>query len=497
LQLGKLPTGESMNEEPQTPSLLLSLAPLGVLVCILILNVAVFGDGATGGPNQIALLVAAMVSAVIGRFVLKVPYKTIERGALHSIGLSMQANLILLTVGGLIGLWILAGIVPTLIYYGITLISPSVFLLVACLSCSLVSISIGSSWSTMGTLGVALVATGQTLGIPLSMVAGAVISGSYFGDKLSPLSDTTNLAPAVSGTDLFTHVKHLLYTTLPAYVISLAAFAVVGFFYQGEGSQAAVVADALTTIQGNFNIGLHTLIAPALVVVLIIKKVPALPSLFIGMLLGALEALLFQRHFLLPEGAASLVSAYETLINTAASGYSSETGNSMIDDLFSKGGMASMLNTIFLILMAMTFGGVMEATGMLQAMVKAILRMVHGAGSLVAATIGSCILFNVSASEQYLAIVVPGRMFRGSYAARGLAPQNLSRALEDGGTVTSVLVPWNTCGAFAASVLGVGTFAYLPWCFFNLLCPVIGVALASAGWTLVREKEVSEDSASD
>lgn len=481
-----------MHHHKHSPSLPLSIVPLLVLVVILVVNVAVFGDGATSGPNQIALLAAAVVSGMIGCTVLRIPYTTVERGALHSIGLAMQANLILLAVGALIGLWILAGIVPTLIYYAITLINPSVFLLVACVSCSVVSLAIGSSWSTMGTLGVALIAAGQTLGIPLPMVAGAVISGSYFGDKLSPLSDTTNLAPAVAGTDLFTHVRHLLYTTLPAFLIAVIAFGVVGLFYQGAGYQEDVVREALTTIETTFNIGLHTLIAPLVVVAMITLKAPALPALNAGMLLGALEAVVFQRDLLYAGEAPSLASAYEMLVRTAASGYESATGNAMIDDLFSKGGMASMLNTIFLILMAMTFGGVMEATGMLQSLVQGILRLVRGTGSLIAATIGTCILFNVSASEQYLSIVVPGRMYRGSFEARKLAPQNLSRALEDGGTVTSVLVPWNTCGAFAASVLGVGTWAYLPWCFFNLLCPVVGIALAVLGWAVVREDTAEE-----
>lgn len=477
-----------MDENEHTPSLGLAMIPLVALIAILIVNVSVFGDSATSGPNQLALLAAAMVCAVLGRVVLGIPYRNMERGALQSIGLSMQANLILLAVGGLIGIWILAGIVPTLIYYGLTLINPSLFLPVACISCAFVSISIGSSWSTMGTLGVALMATGQTLGFPAPIVAGAVISGAYFGDKLSPLSDTTNLAPAVAGTELFTHVRHLLYTTIPAFTLAVAGFLILGLYYQVAEYDQSLVAEALATIERSFSIGLHTLIAPALVVVLIIRKVPALPSLIAGIVLGGAEALLFQRALLFSDGSATLGSAYITLVNTAVSGFESSTGNTMIDTLFSKGGMSGMLNTIFLILMAMTFGGIMEATGMLKAFVRAILRLVRGTGSLIAATIGTCILFNVSASEQYLAIVVPGRMFRGSYAAFKLAPQNLSRALEDGGTVTSVLVPWNTCGAFAASVLGVSAWAYLPWCFFNLLCPVVGVALAGLGWTMVREK---------
>lgn len=486
-----------MQAPTKTPSLPLSLAPLAVLVTLLAINVAVFGDSATLGPNQIALLAAALFCGLIGRTVLRIPYASLERGALHSIGLSMQANLILLCVGGLIGLWILAGIVPTLVYYAITLIRPSLFPLAACLSCSLVSVAIGSSWSTMGTLGVALMAAGQALGYPLPVVAGAVISGAYFGDKLSPLSDTTNLAPAVSGTDLFTHVRHLLYSTVPAYALALIGFAIAGAWYGGDAREADQIRGALDAIEASFHIGPHTLFAPAAVLALIVLRMPALPSLIAGLFLGAGEALLFQRHLLFPDGDAGLSQAYATLLNTAVSGFQSATGDPMIDDLFNKGGMASMLNTIFLILMAMVFGGVMEATGMLHALASGILRLVRGAGSLIAATIGTCMLFNITASEQYLSILVPGRMFRESYAARGLAPQNLSRALEDGGTVTSVLVPWNTCGAFAATVLGVGAWAYLPWCFFNLLCPVVGIALALMNLTIRRVADGGDETGAD
>jgi len=462
-------------------TLKIALIPVAALVSLLTLNVVLFGDDATSGPNQIALLVTAALTAGIGVFWLGLGYKTLEKQAIRSIGLAMQANLILLVVGIVIGLWIAAGIVPTLIYYGIVLINPKVFLLVACLACSMVSVSIGSSWSTMGTIGVALIGVGQTLGMPLGLVAGAIVSGAYFGDKLSPLSDTTNLAPAAAGTELFTHVRHLLYTTVPAYVLSLLGFAVLGLIYGAEAEDPAFVAAVTEAIQAHFNIGLHTLITPVAVFVLILKRTPALPALLAGAFMGAAQALLFQSQLFVGDGGFSLSAAYIVLMETAHSGFSLDTGNELIDDLFSRGGLLNMLNTVLLIIMAMLFGGAMEATGLLQEIARSILQLVRGTASLVAATIGTCMVFNLTASDQYLAIVVPGRMFRSAFRERKLAPQNLSRCLEDGGTVTSVLVPWNTCGAFAATVLAVPTLSYAPWTLFCLLCPLMSVLLATLG----------------
>ena len=470
-----------MLKEAASPSLFLALLPLALLVALLVINVALFADEATAGPNQIALLLAAGFAALLGRYRLALPYQSLERGAIHSVGLAMQANLILLTVGALIGLWIMAGIVPTLIYYGIKIINPSVFLLVACVTCSVVSLSIGSSWSTMGTVGVALIGIGTTLGLSLPMVAGAIISGAYFGDKLSPLSDTTNLAPAVAGTNLFTHVRHLLYTTLPAYALTLIAFTVLGFSQQPDAFDVETVNTFLTEIEGYFNIGIHTLLAPVIVFALVMLKVPALPALAVGAMLGAGEALLFQRQLFVaaPDAPFVLRDAYVAIMQTAFGGFASATGNEILDDLFSRGGMLGMLNTVFLIISAMVFGGVMETAGMLRTIADALLRLVRGTGSLVGATVGTCILFNLTASDQYLSIVVPGRMFRQAYAARNLAACNLSRALEDGGTVTSVMVPWNTCGAYASVTLGVPTAAYMPYCIFNWLCPIVSVTLAA------------------
>ena len=472
----------SEGEHKQEPSLLLSVLPVLFLVALLLLNVFLFGDDSTGGPHQIALLLAAAFAAALGHFVLKQDYRLMEGQAIGAIALALQAMLILLVVGALIGLWIMAGIVPTMVYYGLVLIHPAVFLPVACAACAVVSVAIGSSWSTMGTVGVALIGIGNALGLPEPMVAGAIVSGAYFGDKLSPLSETTNLAPAVAGTELFTHIRHMLYTTVPALALSLVAYGVLGLWYRPETQDLTQVREALVIIRQHFSIGVHTLATPILVFFLVMRRMPALPALLIGVLLGALQAVIFQ-------GQSFGSGGYSALIVTAHSGFVSETGNETIDALFSKGGMLNMLPTVLLIVMAMTFGGVMEATGMLRRIASAILHLVRGAGSLVGATISACILFNLTASDQYLAIVVPGRMFREAYRRYRLPPKTLSRALEDGGTVTSVLVPWNTCGAFAASVLGVRTFSYAPWAFFNILCPLIGAFLAGMHLTLAREVE--------
>lgn len=466
---------------PPNPSLWLSLAPGAFLLFLLILNVSLFGDDASGGANQLALLLAAMLAGVIGRFVLKLDYRDLERRAIKSIVLAMEAVIILFIVGALIAMWIAGGIVPAMICYGIKMLNPNVFLLVACLVCSVVSLAIGSSWSTMGTVGVALLGIGRALGFPAPLVAGAIISGAYFGDKMSPLSDTTNLAPAVAGTELFTHIRHMLYTTVPAYTLTLAAFAGVGLFYRGGEYDPAAAGDIAVAIEAHFRIHWLLLLAPAAVILIVACRVPAIPALVAGALMGGVAALVFQSHLFAGGG-----GAYRDLCTAAYGGYALETGNGLVDELLSGGGMANMTDTVILILMAMLFGGMMEATGMLPRIGRSILRLARGARSLIATTIGSCILFNLTASEQYLSIVIAGRMMRGAYEDRRLHPCNLSRALEDGGTVTSVLVPWNTCGAFASGVLAVGTLSYLPFCFFNLLCPVVAVTMAGMGLAIKR-----------
>ncbi|MCO4754986.1 MAG: Na+/H+ antiporter NhaC [Bacteriovoracaceae bacterium] len=472
---------------PRDPSLKIALIPILFLVTMLSFNVYIFSDDSSYGPNQIALLVAALISGLLGVFYLKQDYKKLEKQAFDSIGVALPAVFILLVVGALIGVWILNGVVPAMIYYGIKLINPTIFLPVTLVICSIVSLATGSSWSTVGTVGIALIGIGNTLGIPEGMVAGAIVSGSYFGDKMSPLSDTTNLAPAMAGANLFDHIQHMLFTAGPAILISFFAFLGIGLFYVGDKIDQAQIDATLTLLDSTFNITPWLFTLPLIVFVMVYKKIPALPALLAGTVIGTIYVAIFQGELItsLMENF-SLKAYYELVIKTLYEGFSSETGNAVVDKLLSRGGMGSMLNTVWLILMAMVFGGMMEATGMLGAIAKAVLKMVSGLGSLVAATVGSGIFLNLTTSDQYISIVVSGRMFKQAFDDYGLKPKNLSRVVEDSATVTSVLVPWNTCGAYFASIMGVATLTYLPFAFFNLLTPIISIILASADKTMER-----------
>ena len=472
----------------RAPSLFQSLIPVLVLVGLLASSVYLFGDGSSGGPNQIALILAAGVGIILG-IANGFSWKEIERGIVHGISLSLGAVLILLVVGSLIGSWILAGIVPTMISYGLSLLTPAVFYAAACGICCFVSLATGSSWTTAGTVGVALIGIATAQNLNLGLAAGAVISGAYFGDKMSPLSDTTNLAPAMAGTDLFTHIRHMMWTTTPSIIIALILFAIVGMRVTAPEDTASVNA-ILESLRASFAIGPHLLIPLAIVLTLVIRKMPAFPALLIGALTGCLFAVLFQQPAVLgyadtpglPVWAALVKGAWMSLFD----GYKLTSGNAALDELLSRGGMAGMLGTVWLILAAMMFGAVMEATGMLARIATSILSMVRGTGSLIAATLATSFGMNVVASDQYIAIVLPGRMFRAEYARRGLAPKNLSRALEDAGTLTSPLVPWNTCGAFMAQTLGVATFAYAPFAFFNLINPLVSLVYGFTGFTIAK-----------
>ena len=483
-----------ITDAPRPPSLLQSLVPILFLIGMLAASVYLFGDESSGGPNQIALILSAGVGILVG---IRNGYdwKSLERGIVHGISLAMGAILILLMVGALIGSWILAGVVPTMIYYGLALLTPAVFYAAACVICAIVSLATGSSWTTAGTVGVALVGIAAAQDLHLGIAAGAIISGAYFGDKMSPLSDTTNLAPAMAGTDLFTHIRHMLWTTVPSLALALVLFAVIGLRGTVPADTASVwaIRDAIGQA---FVIGPHLLLPLVVVIGLVIGRMPALPALLIGALTGCLFAVLFQQQAVLtyvnePERTtvvALLKGAWVSLF----AGYRLESGNAALDELLSRGGMAGMLSTVWLILSAMMFGAVMETTGMLQRIAASILNAVTGTGSLIAATVGTAVGMNVVASDQYIAIVLPGRMFRAEYARRGLAPKNLSRALEGSGTVTSPLVPWNTCGAFMAQTLGVATFAYLPFAFFNLLVPLANIVYGVTGATIERIEETEE-----
>lgn len=470
------------------PSLALSLFPIAALVALLAGSVALFGDGNSGGPNQIALILAAVVAAAVG-IRLGHTWKDLEAAIVHGISLAMGAILILLIVGALIGSWILAGVVPTMIYYGLQLLTPAIFFPSACLLCCLVSVATGSSWTTAGTVGVALVGIATAQDLNLGLAAGAIVSGAYFGDKMSPLSDTTNLAPAVAGTELFTHIRHMVWTTTPSLVLAVILYVVMGLTITPpqDTAQVKAIMDALA---GTFVVGPHLLIPVAIVLALVVGKMPAFPALLIGSLVGCLFAVVFQPQVVTTYAASPGLPAWAALVKGAwmslFDGFKLESPNAALNDLLSRGGMANMLNTVWLILMAMTFGAVMEATGMLQQIAAGILSMVRGTGSLITATLVTTFGMNIVASDQYMAIVLPGRMFRAEYARRGLHPKNLSRALEDAGTLTSPLVPWNTCGAFMATTLGVATFAYAPYAFFNLINPVISAIYGFTGFSIEK-----------
>lgn len=475
---------------PRPVPFLLAMIPVAVLVALLYVNVRLFGSS----DNQVALVLAAMVAALLAILVLKQPWKEIEEGILHSIQMALQAILILMIVGLLIAAWIQAGIVPQLIVYGLELISPSIFLVTACLVCAVVSLATGSSWTTAGTVGVALIGVGQALGLDLGMVAGAVVSGAYFGDKMSPLSDTTNLAPAMAGATLIEHVRHMVFTVTPALLLALGLYAVIGGHHDA-GPEALERVDAvIATLKSQFHLTPWLLLPPALVLGLVAARFPAIPALLIGTFGGFVIGLLVQPNQGLlqafGQGFGVLYNGYAiALVDHLPAGASEaqRAAAHVVQDLLDgRGGMKSMMGTVALIVCALSFGGVMEKSGMLQSIADRVLSLVRGTGSLVAATILTCFGVNVLASDQYMAIVVPGRMFRTAYLKRRLHPKNLSRALEDSGTVTSALIPWNTCGAQMATVLGVATGLYWKFAFLNLFCPLISILYGFLGFTITR-----------
>ncbi|GEK75117.1 Na+/H+ antiporter NhaC [Pseudoalteromonas atlantica] len=391
-------------------------------------------------------------------------------------------------VGALIGTWLLSGTVPTLIYYGLQVINPSWFYAASCLICGIVAMSIGSSWTTAATIGVALLGVATGLGLDQTVTAGAVISGAYFGDKLSPLSETTNLAPAVVGADLFQHIHHMLWTTVPSFVIALIIFIFMGF--NATASNEAGRIDEITAIlEQNFNIGFEMLIPFIVLLVLAIKKMPAFPAISIGAVIGAVWAMLFQSDLIATQidlSQGELVGYFKIIWTTFFDGFSIDTGDDKMDSLLSGGGMAGMLTTTWLIMTALMFGAIMEKTGLLDIFVKSILKIAKSTGSLITSTIATCVGTNLIAADQYIAIVVPGRMFKEEYKKRGLKPVNLSRTLEDGGTITSPLIPWNTCGAYMQSVLLINPFDYALYAFFNLINPFLAIIYAYVGIKILR-----------
>jgi len=471
------------------PSLFEALIPIIFLSALITINVFIFKEDSLYGSNQIVLILSSAVAALIA-FRLGFKWDHLLKGIVKGIGSAMSAILILLLIGSLAGTWLLSGIVPTMIYYGLKILDPTIFLVAACTVCALVSLATGSSWSTVATIGVALLGIGKALGLPDGLIGGAIISGAYFGDKISPLSDTTNLASAVTGTDLFTHIRYMALTTVPTITLTLIIFTIIGFTRSQDGT-GGDIQPVLDAIKGSFFISPVLFIVPALVLTLIVKKVPAIPALFVGTLAGAVFSIIFQPS-IIREVAASdqpfYIQAYVAVMKSMYTDISVTTSNEMVNNLLQTGGMGGMLNTVWLIMCAMIFGGVMESTGLLRRITESVIKLVTNTGSLVASTAGTCVFFNVTASDQYLSIVVPGRMFANTYRERDLDPKVLSRTLEDSGTVTSVLIPWNTCGATQAGVLGISTFTFAPYAFFNIISPIMTIAFAYFNIKIARLK---------
>ncbi len=527
-----------------------ALLPVFVLIGLLTANVYFYGADASYGPNQIALLMASAAAAIAG-FFLGVPVKAMIEGIKRSIGSALVAMMILLLIGSLIGTWIMSGIVPAMIYYGLGILNAELFLVATAIICAIVSIVTGSSWSTVATVGIALLGIGSTLGIYEGLIAGAIISGAYFGDKISPLSDTTNLASAMAGTDLITHIKYMLWTTVPSFVIALGIYLAIGL--NSEPSELVTDTEQLKLQIGNyFNISPIVFLVPVGVLIMVVMRVDALVALFIGAVAGGVLAICVQPDAITEisglgdetikvtqeDGTVLEQSkkpsyakrSYTAFINAMALETDripssrldeiSETRKTILArageegpaalpvaeqeqlkaidaelaaaDLLKGKGMVGMLNTIWLIITAMCFGGLMESCGLLQRLTQPLVKFAKSTGSLVATTAGSCLFVNITASDQYLSIVVPGRMFRETYRDRGLAPQNLSRTLEDSGTVTSVLIPWNTCGAAQKAVLGVAVLTFAPFCFFNIISPFMTILFAWFGIGIAKLSTADE-----
>ena len=464
--------------------------PFLVLILLITCCVAVFGSATLEGASQVSLLAASAVSVLVGHFSKRLEWENLEKEITAKIASCTPAIIILLLIGAIGGTWMVSGIVPTMIYYGMQIIRPEVFFVSSSLLCALVSLMIGSSWTTVATIGLALMGIGKAHGFDDGWIAGSIITGAYFGDKLSPLSDTTVLASSVSGTPLFTHIRYMLFTTVPTFCISLTIFLIAGFTVdvQGHGN----VAEFMDGLQNTFVISPWLLIVPVLTGVMIARRWPSMVVLFLAILLAAIVGLLVQPqlvHQISGETGQGLLVSYKGMMQVCYGSTNIETGVPMLNELVHTSGMGGMMPTIWLIICAQTFGGALTATGQLQDLMHMVLRFVRGAASLVASTVGTALFCNIALADQYLSIMLSSQMFKETYGEKGYEPRLLSRSCEDGATVTSVLVPWNTCGLTQSTVLGVATLTYLPYCFFNYLSPLTSIVVAALGWKIYRLHE--------
>ena len=466
----------------------MSFLPFLVLIVLISCCVAVFGNATLDGASQVSLLVASAVSVLVGHFSKRLTWENLEREISDKISSCAPAIIILLLIGAIGGTWMVSGIVPTMIYYGMQIIRPEIFLVSSSLLCALVSLMIGSSWTTVATIGVALMGIGKAHGFDDGWIAGSIITGAYFGDKLSPLSDTTVLASSVSGTPLFTHIRYMLYTTVPTFCISLSVFLIAGLTMNvsGQGN----VAEFMEGLEHTFVISPWLLIVPVLTGIMIARRWPSMVVLFLAIFLAAIVGLIVQPvliHQISGEAGGGLLASYKGMMQVCYGSTDIDTGVPMLNELVHTSGMGGMMPTIWLIICAQTFGGALTATGQLQDLMRIVLRWVRGTASLVASTVGTSLFCNIALADQYLSIMLASSMFKDSYLKRGYESRLLSRSCEDGATVTSVLVPWNTCGLTQSTVLGVATLTYLPYCFFNYLSPLTSIVVASIGWKIKRK----------
>lgn len=478
---------KQVNSVHKAPSIIDACIPIFSLIALMFTSVLLFGEDSSYGPNQIALMVCMFIAVLIG---IKngISWKAIEEAMVRGISMSMGACLILLAVGSLIGTWMLAGTVPTLIYYGISLLNPSYFYAASCIICAIVAMSIGSSWTTAATIGVGLIGVATGMELSLAITAGAIVSGAYFGDKLSPMSETTNLAPAIAGTNLFEHIKYMMWTTVPSFVIAMILFLIIGL-NTDVSNNVDRIGQMILLLDEQFTIAWYTLVPLFVLMFLAVKKVPAFPAIAIAAMLGGVWAILFQGDVvlsMLDNDKSNWVKNLMVVWTAMFDGVSFNTSDESLNSLLSRGGMSNMLNTIWLIICAMAFGAVIEKVGLLTAIVSSVLKGAKSAGDMVSRTILTCIGANLVTADQYISIVMPGRMYKEEFEKRNLHQLNLSRSLEDGGTITSPLIPWNTCGAYMQSVLGVSPLAYIFYTFFNLINPVMAVIYAYLGIKILR-----------
>ena len=478
-----------MQKTQKNPSAWVAAIPLVLLTLILYGVIRCFGSDSILGGSQIALLAASSVAAMLAIFCYGRTWSELEESIINHIRSATSAILILLLIGAIAGTWMVSGVVPTLIYYGLKILHPSYFLCASCLICGVVSLMTGSSWTTIATIGVALMGVGEAMGLPEGWVAGAIISGAYFGDKLSLLSDTTVLASSTVGVDIFTHIRYMLFTTVPSMVVALVAFGVAGFTL--DHASAATVDQYAETLNSVFCISPWLLIVPLLTGVLIVRKLPALITLFVAVVLACVAMVIAQPNLVAEVAEVAqldFLAGFKGVVMTCYGSTAIETGSEALNDLVATRGMGGMMNTVWLILCAMVFGGVMTGSGMLRSLTQLFLRFVRRTTPVVASTVGAGVFFNLCTADQYISIILTGRLFKDLYADRGLEPRLLSRAVEDSATVCSVLIPWNSCGMTQATVLGVATFTYMPYCIFNLVSPLMSILVATIGWRIKRAK---------